>query len=147
MTKRKTMGDQVAEQAVEINNLRDQLAQCKADFQVLEATHDRLCQDTGHLKESWKSSQEALSLRVDEVVSLQEEVGKLRKELESSKSSYTYKSKQCDVAEAEIEQAHAALDILPEAPPKEYEKEYGKGKHTLSARIMGTLLAVARAAK
>lgn len=147
MSKRKTMGDQVAEQAVLIEALRAELSQAKADFKVLESNHDRLWQDNGSLKDAFESATVRAEKSEQECNLLLEAKQKVEKELESQKSSYKYQSDRTERAEAEIEQAHATLDTIPEAIPKEFEKEYGKGKHSLSARFMGTLVAVVRAGK
>lgn len=146
-TKRKTMGEQVAEQAVKLESLQNDLASHKARIEVLQADKVRLEQDNGSLLEALNSATNRAEAAENTCDDLLEAKQKVEKELETQKSSYKYASDRYERAEAEIEQAHAVLDTIPEATPKEFEKDYGKGKHPLAARFMGTMMAVVRASK
>lgn len=147
MSKRKSLADQVGEQAVTIDGLKNSLSQHLADFAVLASTHDQTVLTLKERDDTILSLQAALGTATANVGALTDKITKLEADLKSKEQSYTYKSKACDAAEAEIEQAHATLNTIPEAIPAEYEKEYGKGKHSLSARFMGTLVAVLRGDK
>lgn len=140
MSKRKSLSEVVQEQALELDALRKQVVEQAADFRVLESAHETQSAALEQITAKFKEACETVELTrgVNE---------KLTKELESSKSSYGYMSKRNETAEAEIEQAHAAMDAIPEAISREFEKEYGKGTRSLTARLMGTMLAVARAGK
>lgn len=144
---RKTMGEQVAEQAVLIETLRAELSEIKADFRILESAHEvqsATCIERG----------EQIFRQADTINDLQQALKdskaretKLEADCKSKDSSYTYANKRAEAAETEIAQAHASLDAIPEAIAKEFEQEYGKGVRTLSVRLIGTILAVVRASK
>lgn len=80
----------------------------------------------------------------DRTAALQEQLAKVTKELESSKSSYSYISSEKGRLEGELEQAHAVLDGVDGAPTREYDMEYGKGKRNVVTRLAGAFLAVAK---
>lgn len=72
-----------------------------------------------------------------------QEVSKLTKQLEDAKRNSDYTTKSRDDAQAELNQAHALLDALPNAIPRQSDpNEYGgRTNHALATRI-GAWLAV-----
>lgn len=144
---RKTMGEQVAEQAVLIETLRAELSEEKANFRVLETNYERTLQACAEHGEVRFKQAEELEERKQEEGEYLRKIAKLEADCKSKDSSYSYANSRAEKAEAEIAQAHASLDAIPEAIAKEFEQEYGKGVRTLSVRLIGTILAVVRASK
>lgn len=147
MSKRKSLADQVGEQAVTIDGLRTQLAQWQADFAVLEKSYEVEKENNHGLNELVLKLKDEIDGKNLNLHACHEKITKLEADCKSKDSSYSYANSRAEKAEAEIEQAHATLNTIPEAIPAEYEKEYGKGKHSLSARFMGTMVAVLRGDK
>jgi chromosome segregation ATPase len=145
MTKRKSLADQVGEQAVTIDGLRNLLSQQKADFAVLQNSYEVEQDNNRGLNELVISLKDSIDGKDLNLAQLHTKVEKLETDLKSKNTSYIYANDRATAAESEIEQAHATLNTIPEAVPAEFEKEYGKGKHSLSARFMGTLVALMRA--
>jgi len=82
------------------------------------------------------------ALKIEHAAQTQE-VAKLAKQLEDAKRTADYSTKSRDEAQAELNQAHALLDALPNAIPRQSEPgEYGgRTNHALATRI-GAWLAV-----
>jgi hypothetical protein len=71
----------------------------------------------------------------------------MARERDDKKSSYEYRDKAADRAEAEIEQAHAVLDGVEGAPSREYEVGDGynsKRQRNVVTRLAGAFLAITK---
>lgn len=147
MAQRKTLADQVAEQAIKINDMQAELAEHHGEFMALKLNHENAIRERESAREVVKKLDQNLLEKGDYIAELQGEVTRLKKELESVKSTNSYHSGRAEKAEAEIEQAHAALDAVPEALARDYDTDYGKKPRALSNRLVGTILAVVRATK
>lgn len=140
MSKRQTLAEQVGTQAIELRDLNAELATIKADFRTLEQLYEALQMAHEELQSAHHSC-------LEEVGDLKTDLEKAKKEAASNKTNYDYTYSARTKAEEQIEQAHTALDAIPEALSREYDKEYGKGTRDLSSRIIGTILAVVRSGK
>lgn len=118
----------IAELTAELHDAKEIIAECRSTVAVERAEISRL-----------RQGQEALE-------KLKEELARLTKELETSKSSYAYRDRAADKAEADVEQAHAVLDSVEGAPSREYERRDGYGSHqrNIATRLAGAFLAIAR---
>lgn len=71
-------------------------------------------------------------------------IEELEKKLKDAESMRAYNNTRADKAENELEQAHAVLDSVDGAPPREYDVEYGRGQRNVVTRLAGAFLAIAR---
>ena len=75
-----------------------------------------------------------------EHAALQQQVGKLEKDLATAKSNYDYAIKERTAMQGEVEQAHSLLDVLPGVGRKSDPNEYGgTTAYTLATRIAAYL--------
>lgn len=77
----------------------------------------------------------------NEVLTLQEEVKKLKTEVSNANLSRDYNAKNASEFSAELEQLHALMDVFPSALPRESgEKEtYQRTKYTAMTRLASWL--------
>lgn len=73
-----------------------------------------------------------------------EDLEKVKKDLESSRSLQNHYSANAAKVEGELEQCHAVLDGVAGAPAREYEGEYGKRQRTVATRLAGAFLSIAK---
>lgn len=75
-----------------------------------------------------------------EHAALQQYVGKIEKDLAAQKQTNDYTNKSRNESQAEVDQAHSLLDVLPGVGRKSEPNEYGgTTAYTLSTRIAAFL--------
>lgn len=118
-----------------------------ARFEALEAEATELKHNLFVAERNLELAQaevERLRSQLTDLSDLREQVTKLTKELDSAKNSSKWSDERARSAENELEQAHAVLDVVSGAPAREYEQEYGKGRHNVVTRLAGAFLAIAQ---
>tara|TARA_R110000868_G_scaffold153963_2_gene379925 strand:+ start:613 stop:912 length:300 start_codon:yes stop_codon:yes gene_type:complete len=85
----------------------------------------------------------------EDALKLQAEVRELEARLADSQRQKFHYSKQHDNASSELEQAHAVLDGVSGAPPREYTSSngYGTQQRSVATRLAGVFLALAQTGK
>lgn len=122
----------------------DELAsKLSAVIAQLHSTQQQLATTEGNLSVQIGEAQR-LRAQLEELPGLREQITKLTKERDDAKSSNTYHSAEATKASYELEQAHAVLDGVEGAPPREYDMEYGKGRRNVVTRLAGAFLAIAK---
>ena len=147
MSKRKTLADQVGEQAALINDLQSQLATTKTDLALIEQNFQAREQAiTGLNVENSVLNQGLDDLR-EQLSQSKSKVQSLEKELESSKSMQRYYQGQSEEPTKELEQIHAIIDGIEGAPERTYQGRHGEANRTAATRVTGALLLIARGDK
>jgi uncharacterized coiled-coil DUF342 family protein len=121
----------------QVNALASKNAELTAMIHAFEAQEERL-----------QASVKRLQEEADKVPGLVTKIAELTKDRDSQKSLRDMYEKAATKAEAEVEQAHAVLDGVEGAPPREYETSdsYGSSKKQryVVTRLAGAFLSIAQ---
>lgn len=133
---RLTLSEQVNEQASQIAALTAELNTAREAIAAHLRANEMLLAEVARQRTA-----------LEELPKLRDDLAKVTKERDDKKSSYEYRDKAADKAEAEIEQAHAVLDGVDGAPAREYEVGDGYGskrQRNIVTRLAGAFLAIAK---
>lgn len=130
---RLTLSQQVTQLTADNVELMAQLNNREQAIAVQLATNENLQKEVIRLNQLVAAA-ESNKVRIEE----------LEKKLKSAEDARNYNSTRADKAENELEQAHAVLDSVEGAPPREYDAEYGKRQRNIVTRLAGAFLAIAR---
>ena len=117
----------------QVNALASKNAELTAMIHAFEEQEDRL-----------QASVKRLQEEADKVPGLVAKIAELTKERDSQKNVRDMYEESAAKYESEIEQAHAVLDGVEGAPPREYEGSYGKLHRNVVTRLAGTFLSIAQ---
>jgi chromosome segregation ATPase len=126
--------------AEQLNTLQEKLDSVQAEHQQLNMHYAAMLEQN----RQDAMAKRDLQIRIDLMTTTVADFEKLKKELDSSKSSNNYSNTRAEKVESELEQAHAVLDGVDGAPAREYEMEYGKGRRNIVTRLAGAFLAIAK---
>lgn len=132
---RLTLSEQVNAQASQIATLTAELTTAKETIASHLRANELQQTEIVRLREMLQGAREAQA-RVEE----------LTKTLAQAESMKSYHNSRADKADAELEQAHAVLDGVEGAPPRDYERPdgYGKAQRNVVTRLAGAFLAIAK---